>query len=226
MKNMHTNNQRGAVMMIALVMLLILTVLAIGSMRGVALESRITGNRAYTSQLQDAADAALREAEFRFYGPGYLQDKLEHRAANCTKQNEIKANMANKPCLLPIDTSNHADRLALSLDPIGFFKTGGAGAGLLTHGTGADTDTAGNNETLAWMPYSGLDPDSDSEPQYSAYWNTLLIIAGADENEALNAEYGMVAEGKGTYYYLINGQGDDITALQSTISNIYVGLNN
>lgn len=225
MKNMHTNNQRGAVMMIALVMLLILTVLAIGSMRGVALESRITGTRAYTSQLQDAADAALREAEFRFYGPGYLQDKLEHRAANCTKQNEIKANMANKPCLLPIDTSNHADRLALSLDPISFFTTG-AGAGLLQHGTGASTDAAGNNETLAWMPYTGLDPDSDSEPQYSAYWNTLLIIAGADENEALNAEYGMVAEGKGTYYYLINGQGDDITALQSTISNIYVGLNN
>lgn len=225
MKTIHANNQRGAVMMIALVMLLILTVLAISSMRGVALETRITGTRAYTSQLQDAADTALREAEFRFYGPGYLQDKLEYRAANCTKQNKIKGNMANKPCLLPIDTSNHTDRLALSLDPIGFFKTG-AGASLLDRNTGAGTDEAGDTETLAWMPYTGLDPNSESEPLYSAYWNTLLIIAGADENEALNAEYGMVAEGKGTYYYLINGQGDDITALQSTISNIYVGLNN
>jgi len=113
----------------------------------------------------------------------------------------------------------------LSLDPIGFFKDG-AGASLLDHNTGAGTNAAGNNDTLAWMPYTGLDPDSESEPQFNAYWNTLLIIAGADENEALNAEYGMVAEGKGTYYYLINGQGADTTALQSTISNIYVGLNN
>src|SRR5690554_3201990 len=217
MKAMNSS-QRGAVMMIALVMLLILTVLAISSMRGVALESRITGTRAYTSQLMDSADAALREAEFRFYGPGHLQDKLEHRAANCTKANKLKDNMANKPCLLPIDTSNHTDRLALSLDPLGFFETG-AGAGLLDRDTGAGTDEAGNDETLAWMPYSG-------QTQYSAYWNTLLIVAGADENEALNPEYGMVAEGKGTYYYLINGQGADTTALQSTISNIYVGVNN
>lgn len=225
MKAMN-NSQRGAVMMIALVMLLILTVLAISSMRGVVLESRITGTRAYTSQLLDSADAALREAEFRFYGPGHLQDKLEHRAANCTKANKLKDNMANKPCLLPIDTSNHTDRLALSLDPLAFFDETGAGAGLLDRDTGAGTDEAGNDETLAWMPYSGLDPDSESETQYSAYWNTLLIVAGADENEALNPEYGMVAEGKGTYYYLINGQGADTTALQSTISNIYVGLNN
>lgn len=217
MKAMNSS-QRGAVMMIALVMLLILTVLAISSMRGVALESRITGTRAYTSQLMDSADAALREAEFRFYGPGHLQDKLEHRAANCTKANKLKDNMANKPCLLPIDTSNHTDRLALSLDPLAFFETG-AGAGLLDRDTGAGTDEAGNDETLAWMPYSG-------QTQYSAYWNTLLIVAGADENEALNPEYGMVAEGKGTYYYLINSQGADTTALQSTISNIYVGLNN
>ena len=222
MRRHHRNNQSGAVLLVALVMLLVLTVLAISSMRGVALESRVTGSRAYTSQLQDAADAALREAEFRFYGPGYLQDKLEHRPANCTKQNTLKTGMANRPCLLPIGNHEHAKRLALTLDPINYLS----GAGLLNQNTGTATDTAGNTATLAWMPYQGLIADSTSAAEYRAYWNALLIIAGADDNEALNAEYGMVAEGKGTYYYLINGQSADSIALQSNISNIYVGINN
>lgn len=222
MKQTQKNNQSGAVLLIALVMLLILTVLAIGSMRGVALESRVTGSRAQMSQLQDAADAALREAEFRFYGPGYLQDKLEHRATNCTKQNTLKTGMANRPCLLPIGNHEHAKRLALTLNPISYLS----GAGLLDQNTGTATDTAGNTATLAWMPYQGLVANTTSEAEYRAYWNAMLIVAGADDNEALNAEYGMVAEGKGTYYYLINGQGADSIALQSSISNIYVGINN
>jgi len=39
--------ERGATLLVALVMLLIMTVLAVSSMRGVVLESRITANRAY-----------------------------------------------------------------------------------------------------------------------------------------------------------------------------------
>lgn len=222
MKCTFPERQNGAVLLVALVMLLVLTLLAIGSMRGVALESRITGSRAYTSQLQDSAGAALREAEFRFYGPGYIQDKLEHRAANCTKSNTLNKGMANKPCLLPIGLAERTKRLALTLDPLDFISE----ATLLDRNSGKDADDANTTESLAWMPYAGLDPDDQSQAEYRAYWNTMLIIAGADENEALNAEYGMVAEGRGTYYYLINGQGGDTVALQSTISNIYVGLNN
>ncbi len=222
MKKTFRKNQSGAVLMVALVMLLLLTLLAIGSMRGVVLESRITGSRVYMSQLQDAADAALREAEFRFYGPGYIQDKLEYRASNCTKQNNIKANLANKPCLLPITETNHSARLALTLDPISYISD----AKLLDRNAGNEVEGASNTDTLAWMPYQGLSEKAESAAQYDAFWNAMLIVAGADDNEALNAEYGMVAEGKGTYYYLVNGQGADSIALQSTISNIYVGINN
>lgn len=60
------SQERGAALLVALIMLLILTVLAVSSMRGVVLESRITGNRAESLRLQAAADAALREGEFRF----------------------------------------------------------------------------------------------------------------------------------------------------------------
>ena len=50
--------ERGATLLVALVMLLIMTVLAVSSMRGVVLESRITGNRAENLRLQEAASAA------------------------------------------------------------------------------------------------------------------------------------------------------------------------
>ncbi|MFT0635751.1 PilX N-terminal domain-containing pilus assembly protein, partial [Pseudomonas sihuiensis] len=77
------HRQNGAVLIVALVMLLVLTLLAVSSMRGVTLETRITANRAQTVQLVNVAEAGLREAEFRFYGPGNLADKLNVNAANC-----------------------------------------------------------------------------------------------------------------------------------------------
>lgn len=96
-------SQGGAVLLVSLVMLLVLTVLAVSSMRGVTLESRITANRAQDMKTQNIADAALREAEFRFYGPGNLADKLEANAANCETSNTIKLNGINKPCLLEVE---------------------------------------------------------------------------------------------------------------------------
>jgi type IV pilus assembly protein PilX len=71
-----SKSQGGAVLLVSLVMLLVLTVLAVSSMRGVTLESRITANRAHDMKTQNIADAALREAEFRFYGPGNLAESL------------------------------------------------------------------------------------------------------------------------------------------------------
>jgi type IV pilus assembly protein PilX len=94
--------QQGAVLLVALVMLLILTLLAVSNMRGVTLESRITANRAHETQAKSAADAALREAEFRFYGPSNLVDKLEPNSANCATANKLVVTGNNKPCLLAI----------------------------------------------------------------------------------------------------------------------------
>ncbi len=58
-------NQSGAVLFIALIMLLIITVLGIGSMSEVTLESRITGNLLEQKRLLNAAESALREGERR-----------------------------------------------------------------------------------------------------------------------------------------------------------------
>jgi len=194
-------SQGGAVLLVSLVMLLVLTVLAVSSMRGVTLESRITANREHDMKSQNIADAALREAEFRFYGPGNLSEKLEAKAANCLAANTLKTNGINSPCLLEIKT----DRLLAFVEQP-------------QQADGDDLLTASN----IWMPYRGTDPTADTEA--NAYFNSIL----ADEagNAAVNAEYGGRGQGSGTYFYLNNGKTDDALYLQSTHANIYLGLNN
>lgn len=224
--------QQGVVLVIALVMLLVLTVLAVSNMRGVALESRITASRAETQRLYDVADAALREGEFRFYGPANLRAKLEHDAENCKTSNRIQGNGLNKPCLLAVMNAGNKDdtwtmQQKFYLDPLHFFSAYPAYASKYEVLKGKDVT---DNKVLAWMPYIGLDSDSNheyqSESKRQSFWNTYLVSASAEESEALNAEYGAVLEGRGTYYYLVTGQAHDELAVQSTTANIYVGLNN
>lgn len=194
-------SQEGAVLLVALVMLLVLTLLAVSSMRGVTLESRITANRAHDMKTQNIADTALREAEFRFYGPGNLADKLEARAENCNASNTIKVNGINKPCLLEIQTN----RL------LAFFNQPGL--------AGADDLVRTSN---IWMAYQGTDPQTKTEAD--AHYNSILAEEAG--NAAVNAEYGGRGEGSGTYFYLNNGKAGDELYLQSTHANIYLGLNN
>ncbi|AHL74287.1 pilus assembly protein PilX [Stutzerimonas stutzeri] len=197
--------QKGAVLLVSLVMLLVLTLLAVSSMRGVTLESRITASRAHDMQLKSVADAALREAEFRFYGPGNLVEKLEAQADNCAVSNTLKTTGLNKPCLLAIKT----DHLLAFVDQ--------------PESIDGDFLEASSN---IWMPYRGTDPTAETEAntQYDAAWHSILAVETG--NAAVNAEYGMVAEGQGTYFYLNNGKAADALYLQSTHANIYLGLNN
>jgi len=55
--------QRGAVLIVTLVMLLLLTLLALGSMRGTTLQERMAGNLRDESQAFQAAEMAQRAAE-------------------------------------------------------------------------------------------------------------------------------------------------------------------
>lgn len=224
MNSLNHARQRGATLLVALVMLLAMTVLAVSSMRGVVLESRITGNRAENLRLEGAAEAALREAEFRFFGPGQLRAKLEPNTNNCRKSNKLKSNGTNRPCLLEITNSAH--RKNFMLDPIGFLAS--SNWTWIANKTGAATATAGENDPVSWMPYRGTAPGDGNvtSSNFNAYWNSHLIALGEQDGRALNAEYGAVMEGRGTYFYLVNGQAADSLAVQSTTANVYVGLNN
>jgi type IV pilus assembly protein PilX len=56
-------HQQGATLLVAIIMLLIITLLALSSMRGVSLESRITGNLKTQKTLFNAAEGGLRIGE-------------------------------------------------------------------------------------------------------------------------------------------------------------------
>jgi type IV pilus assembly protein PilX len=194
-------------------MLILITLLAVSSMRGVTLESRITAHRAHDLQLKLAADAALREAEFRFYGPGYIEAKLEPESGNCSLTNILKDNGANKPCLLGL--INDVVTLQFVKQPQ-----------LLTNATKATFLTSESQSGLLWMPFRGLDAkyETEADSEFGVRWNTIRAVEAG--NSAINAEYGMTAEGMGTYFYLNTGIADDLLTLQSTHANVYLGLNN
>lgn len=124
MTQLPSTRQRGAALLIALVMLLVLTVLTVTNMHEVTLESRITANKAENARLQQTADAALREAEKRYYGPGNLQAKLEPDEANCVKNN-VFVKVLNKPCLIDVSTSAIPYKEAMRafvLEPLEYMK--------------------------------------------------------------------------------------------------------
>lgn len=217
MKNYKPHRQQGAVLVIALVMLLVLTVLAVSSMRGVTLESRITANRVQSERLQNLADAALREGEFRFYGPAHLRDKLESTnfIANCSLANKLNRYGNNRPCLLP-DMDKDKELPKFFGRPINFLST-----------NSYKNKFTGN--ALVWMPYRGLDSiegnyfvPSDGQ---NAFWNSYRVMSGSVENETVNPEYGAALEGKGTFFFLVTAQANDELAAQSTLAVIYLGLN-
>lgn len=217
--------QRAAVLVVALVMLLALTLLAISNMRGVILESRITANRGATEDLQGLAEAALREGELRLQQSRYGSAELERGQVHCTKTNKLRSSANSPLCLLePMTDSQLASFMQ---QPLGFFKDHPAGYAAVT---GEQTLSASNTATLAWMPYRGLDPQESHYFQTSAgqaaFWNIYPLMLNAQGNAAVNPEYGAALQGRGSYYFLVTGQANDQLALQSTVTVSYLGLNN
>lgn len=73
--------QRGTVLLVAMIMLLVMTLLGINSMRGTALEERMAGNWRDQNIALQAAEAALRGAERSL--PGVRPEPLGTVADGC-----------------------------------------------------------------------------------------------------------------------------------------------
>lgn len=199
--------QQGAVLFIALIMLLVLTVLAISSMRGVTLDARISGNRAQMERSQHLADAALREAEFRFSPLVDINEIVgdSDTNRNCTKKNTLNNRGINKPCLLK--TISDKDELTkFFTSPLTWLKNSD-----YPNNTGASSSNAANATDISWMPYHGLDYANSFEDTL-AYWNLYYI-----ESDAI--EQGSAERGCGWHYYLANGQHNDEIAAQSIVKH-------
>ncbi|WP_439859700.1 pilus assembly PilX family protein [Pseudomonas sp. MBLB4136] len=61
--SLHIRSQQGAVLIIALVMLLLLTIIGLSSMRGTSLQESMAGNMRDNNVALQAAEAALRDGE-------------------------------------------------------------------------------------------------------------------------------------------------------------------
>lgn len=121
-------DQNGATLLVALMMLLIITLLALSSMRGVSLESRITGNLRLQKTLTNAAEAGLRIGE------------LSINQWQCT----AAAGNTNKPC---IPTPNAAT-LVNGDYPLAFNAANSANINLVT--TYQYNPVTGNNVEIEW----------------------------------------------------------------------------
>jgi len=75
--------QQGAVLFIALVMLILITLAAVSGMRGMQLEGRMTGNRLEQQRLMSAAESALREGEGRIRKSTRALDNCSASSAPC-----------------------------------------------------------------------------------------------------------------------------------------------
>lgn len=214
-----STRQQGAALLIALIMLVVLAVLAISGMRGVTLESKITGNRVYSERISHLADAALREAEIRFSPAQELRSQMleaGHMNDNCKKDNTLNIYGNHKPCLLNDLFEGKADSVLAEFfaQPMTWLKNNYTG-----NNTGAKSTAAANTAVVAWMPYRGLDPDKSRYfvSDMPAYWNLYRI-----NDPAANPEYGDELRGRGTYYYLVNGQTADEVAVQSIARMTFV----
>ena len=206
MRPIKRAGQQGAALFVALIMLLVITVLAVSSLKSVALESRIVANRQITQSLINAADAAVREGEFRFYGLGYVREKLEPDEDNNCDATKNKLRSFNKPCLLAVNYNETEDLIDVVKRPA---------------------------KEAVWMTYQGLDKEvskTTMKTGFEAGLHSIRIQSGEEVSESINPEYGAMAIGKGTCYYLVNGKSEfeskNSIVVQTTVAIILDGINN
>lgn len=228
MKNFY---QKGVSIFVVIIILLLVSLTVISGMSSFLLEQKITNDRVEFEKMIDIANSSLREAEFRFYGPAYLREKIDIPSSKefgfCRKDNKLQKDYLNKPCLLSEMTNNELSEYYLI--PISFLNNNSDRFGVSDIN---GIDSAGDMRNIAWMPYVGTDPNHPynekdySGAEYKGYWNAYLVKSNEEDDSNINPEYGASLEGKGTYYYLITGQSNGQVAVQSTLSNVYVGINN
>lgn len=185
------SHQRGSTLLVALVVLLIVTMLAISNMREATLESRMTGNLVEQKRLQNAADSGQREAERRFINTIFPPEPT----SNCTKA-QIKY-----PCVLDIKalgvTLNNMHK-----DPKGTLKSI----------YDAESPTA---TSTVWMPYRGTDLTTPTLSDRNIGWNSIPAPSGGTDNEEENVEYGALAAGTNIFYYEANASASGSSVIKN-----------
>lgn len=154
--------QRGAVLLIAMVMLLVLTLLATSSMREATLQSRISGVVGEEKMAQSAAESALREAERRL--ADYSQ--LDEGAENCATSTSAHAGL----CVLNAELGSVFFEYASHAQSGGSLAQWWEDSGYALGYSGSD-DAASFALNPRWnLAYYGFDPGNEvTNVEESAY---------------------------------------------------------
>lgn len=198
--------QGGAALVLALVFLIILTVLAITNMREVALESRIVGNLVDQKACFNAAEAGLRDAEYRIAGAPTSSSPGSYPPLPVTRYAEgvysLKPPNAVQQCSGDLAWD---DVCVLDQDPTfsQAFEAGEAGF------AGAKSYSPDNNQT---------------EFRQEIVWYAVPFQAGAESGESEVPEYGAAAAGLSNVRHEINARANDNSCearLRSTVLRVY-----
>lgn len=153
MKLMH--KEQGSVLFVVLIMLVVITVLAVASLRTVIQDSKLAGNKIINTQIINRAEIALRESEMRLYGGLFTKLLLEKRFPNkCNKENTLNALGKNFPCLVMNINQNLANQLYYNPNKI----------------------TGNNAEKITWQA-------ADAKHDIPAYFNAYPIQTRPDAIE-------------------------------------------
>lgn len=202
-------NQRGAVLVIALIFLLVLTTLAVSNMREVALESRITGTLVSERACFNAGEAGLRDGEYRISGKINTDGPGSYSAIPIAKVGDVYVlNQTNAlqacpdnldpevPCIIDVEPGDITFEQAF--DP-------------------AETGYAGVKQ------YS---PDADTSFDQNIGWYGIPILGGASQAQSENPEYGNTAAGIGPVRHEVNARAVDDNScevrLRSTTLRVYL----
>lgn len=94
------NNQRGAILIIAMIMLLLLTIIGLSSMRGTSLQESMAGNMRDSSLALQAAEAALRKGE------GVVSEKFINNTLDTLDAAPLAGTYSNFPGVTTVPAYN------------------------------------------------------------------------------------------------------------------------
>lgn len=191
--------QQGAALVLALVFLVVLTMLAVSNMREAALDTRITGNLVNDKRCFNAAEAGLRDAEYRLAGALSPKTPGQYSTIPTAKYGDniitLSRPNATPACAEGLSVS---DACVLDQDPqFGISLASGAKA------------------------YA---PDNDTEFAENIMWYAVPYFAGAARGEAEVPEYGAVAASSSDVRHEVNVVADGggcTTSLRSTVLRVY-----
>ncbi|MFT0211320.1 hypothetical protein VQ643_01735 [Pseudomonas sp. F1_0610] len=198
------NKQSGAVILVVLTFLIVLSILAVAGFQEVSVQSKVVASKILDDKLKNSSDVGLREAENRLYGAINLREIIDNDVdqfkENC-KTSFNKKYEYGVPCLIA-KQERKEDIEEIYYNPLSV------------------ADKYWQKSEIK----SGVNA-TELPTKFNSYLISSSLTNSVQWDEQL--------EGRGTYYYLVNSVSskmengkEQLFIGQSIFANYYPGLNN